>query len=502
MSKSKKASSSVGIRDLVFAGRFAEALQHDSLSTRWKIMCLIGLNQLDEAEEFIRSVQEDGELFAIVYMATIQRIRGDSRAWLLELKAPITQHFEYCLLLRETASHYYDIRKYHLAEEHLERALHMTSHDEDTRQLLPSIAQWYASTTQKLGHDAAAITVLRDGLNIAVAGRRTPLLIELAHAYANLGQLENMRVTLEEIQINPPIPETVNGMIVSYLQAKMYYLEGDTRTAYGAFEALHFGAAEWQSEVAFYAAVECALMQLEPRFKPREDDLEPQAWLMLMRDHASYLPKQLAYGWMACIEAIIVRNPQIATRAAELFKEASAKREECFARALPAVFETDKTSKQASLEHVMRESMLGALEVAEEISNHVPIQQALRFSKNASDLYKYLPINLTAVSGTSLIIRHGKAFRDGTEQRLRRHTKAVQILEMFRADPNGISLDDVLGAVYPESDLENSRKYWNALRPTLEREAGVRFERRKVKGKYLWYLLSEGQAVAVPQKVA
>ncbi len=503
MTKTPKTTSKIDIMTLVFTGRYNEALEHADLITRWKVLSLLGLNRLDEAEQVVQKARATGENDAVAYLAAIHRLRGESRAWLLESKIPVTSHFEYCLLLRETAAHYFELQKFNLAEEMLERAIHMTSHDEDTRQLLPSLAQGYATTARFLGHDAATIPVLRDGLNVAIASRRRPLLVELAYTYALLGDVRPLQNTLEEIKVNPPAPETVEGLITAYAEARLLHLQGDIQAAYNAFEALHHDASEWQVHMSFYAAVWGALTQLEPKFKCNQDDLEPYAWLMLMRDHASYIPTPLAQGWMTCIEAIIERNPQTATRAAELFEQVFAKREECFARALPAVFEVDKINGQPPLEHVMRESMADALEIAFEIQNYAPIKQALRFSNDVSALNKYLPSHLkTAQSDMPLIVRDGKVFKDGAEQRLTRHAKAVQIIELFKKAVDGVSLDDVLKTVYAEFELENSRKYWNTLRPILEREARVRFERRKIGSKHLWFMLTDRKAVAVPQKVA
>ncbi len=499
MSRTQKTILQADINTLVFAGRYDEALKHADLNTRWKVLSLLGLNRLDEAEQVIQAARDGGEHDAVAYLAAIHRLRGESRLWLLESKIFVTAYFEYCVLLREIAIYYTDLQKFHLAEETLERALHMTTHDEDTRQLLPSLAQSYANAAHHLGHDTATISVLRDGLNIAVAGRRTPLLVQLAYTYAMLGQLQNLRATLEEIAINPPAPETAYGMIVSFSKAQLLYLEGDVRSAHKAFEELYQGALEWESEVVFYAAVWSALTQLEGHLNKA---LDPYEWLALMRDHASDVPKHLSQGWITCVEAIIERNPQTATRAAEHFKLAYAKREEAFALTLPAVFETDKANGQTQLEHVIRESMTEALEIAEQIENYAPIKRAMRFSKNASPLNKYLPSSAKSEgTKTPLIIRDGKAFRDGAEQRLPRHNKAVSILEHFKQNSDGVVLDDMLKIVFAESELENSRKYWTSLRPILERETRARFERRKIKGKYLWFLLTDEKAVAVPQKV-
>jgi hypothetical protein len=503
VTKTVQTTSVADLKSLIFSGRYEEALQQPNLSTRWKVLSLLGLSRLDEAEEVIEMARDQGENDAVAYLAAIHRLRGDDRAWLLESRVPVTNHFEYCVLLRETAAYHLESGKPHLAEEHLDRALYLTSCDEDTKQLLPSIAHWYSNVARHLGHDAAAVPILRDGLNIAIAGRRRPLLVELAYTYTLLGDISSLQLTLEEIKVNPPAPETIEGFIVTYCEARLLHLQGDVQAAHRAFEGLHDDASHWEVHMSFYAAVWCALTQLEPTFKHKKGEkIDPYEWLALMRDHGSYVPKRLAQAWMTCIEAIIEHNPQTATRAAEQFKEAFAKREECFARALPAVFETNKAKNQTPLEHVVRESMTEALEIAQEISNYAPIKQAMRFSKEASALTKYWPTTEAGFEIMPLVIRDGKAFRDGSEQRLTRHAKAVQILEYFQKALDGVVLDDMLRAVFAESELENSRKYWTSMRPILERETQARFERRKVKNKHLWFMLTDEKAVAVPQKVA
>jgi hypothetical protein len=494
------------VAKLVFTGRYKEALEHPELTTRWKVLALLGLNRLDEAEQVINGAVQSGASEIIVYLAAIQRFRGESRAWLLENKMPITNPFEYCILEREIAAHYFEKQQFRRAETHLQLALHATTLDEDSKHLLPSIAQGYAGVAHYLGEEATIVPVIRDALNIAIAGRRMPLLIELAHTYVLLGRVDSLTVALEEIKINPPRHETRDGALVEYLVARLLYLEGNTHAAYKAFEEMHSNALEWDIDIAFYSAIWCALTQLEPGFIRQEDDLEPYAWLAIARDHMEHVPPKLASGWLKAIEAIIEQNALTAMQAAADFFDAGTQREEAFARALPAVFETCKNNGQAPLEYIIRENMTDAMRIAHRIQNDASVRLALRFTTDSSDLKTYLlqTIPTPPPSSEPLVVKEGRVFVYGVEKRLTRHTAAAQILTCFlEAGQQGLALDQVLSVAYPESELKNRQTSWERIRPHLEQEVGVRFQRERISGqRYLWFMLTDEKAIAVPQKVA
>jgi tetratricopeptide (TPR) repeat protein len=419
--------------ELVFAGRYKEALEHPELPVRWQVLSLLGLNRLDEAEQVIKDAVASGTSETIVYLAAIHRLRGESRAWLLENKLPVTNSFEYCFLEREIAAYYFEQKQFRRAEIHLQHAVHAAEIDENTKQLLPSIAQGYAAIARYLGEEATVLPVLRDALNIAIAGRRTPLLIEIVYVYGLLGKENAMHLAIEELEINPPSFESRDGLILSFLKVRHLHLEGDTRIAYEAFEELHHNVPNWDIDVAFLTALWCALTQLEPGFNRQEDDLEPYAWLAIARDHMEHVPPKLASGWFKAIEAIIEQNPLTAMQAAADFFEAGTQREEAFARALPAVFETNKANGQAPLEYIIRESMTDAMRIAHRIENDASVRLALRFTADSSTLKPYLfqTTPIPAPTPEPLVVEEGRVFVQGIEKRLTRHNAAVQILACF-----------------------------------------------------------------------
>jgi hypothetical protein len=224
------------IRERAFAGDFEAALKLADASSQtsvvidyWRGMCLTGLgvNRALEARTILRLVLVRGYAGAIGALAVAERLLGEPRDYLLELKPDdyaAFDAFDRAAILREIGIAHEDADLL-TAIAYLENAWNTAKSGPFKHLQMAFIGQVLSIRLKQHGHDRRAEHISSEALEYASKTRRVPLLYRRCLANLELGQLEAVESDLAEMKMfvpnDPELPP-----VVKYVEAQLTRARG------------------------------------------------------------------------------------------------------------------------------------------------------------------------------------------------------------------------------------------------------------------------------------
>jgi tetratricopeptide (TPR) repeat protein len=235
------------VRTLEFDRRYHDALtlldtqpRLDARLEAARGVLLIFTGDLSGARLALTNALARGHRGALAGLATVQRLHGEPRDALLELRdadlEPLDD-FDRANLERETGLLFEERGDLETARTWLECAWRTALISGFGRYQLAGIAQGLGRVLGRLGFDALGVAVLDEGLRHARADRRVPLLYERLVRTLHLGDAERAAQDLEELRVFVPDRPDL-ALLERYAEARLHLSEGNEAQARAAFELL------------------------------------------------------------------------------------------------------------------------------------------------------------------------------------------------------------------------------------------------------------------------
>ncbi len=450
----------------------------DINAARWLGIAQMSAGDFVQAKQTLTACLVRRDQSATGPLAAVQRILGESTAWLFELPELELEGFEKAFWEKEFACAYWQKEDYISATHWLERAWSSARASDYGHGIYPAIAQLLGQCLRILGNDSRAVHVLDVGIKHVQASRRAPLLFERGIANFNLMRLAAVEDDLADLKMQPSIYSTY----AIFLEACLYHARGNFAEAFNLYQtARESGHKDMNDELVFYANLYASQARIEMNLLECNDVDVTDPKFIVGADNFLWQAEEVAFSnrqknWLALYKGIW--NVRVGNH-----DEVS--------------YETTWTLGQFRSDGMLREACITALVQVENqlsqgktysISNLLGLVAQMVMEMGGSSALimpmRLLPLtsaHLAALPATSelrLILSEPNAFKelhvfadrleiDGARIRTKR-SKSVDLIRFMAGFESGLLLEEIVSQFFIGSDHDNAKSLFHLLRKDIK----------------------------------